>query len=114
MKRESVSSGGALLVLVRGCPGPWKELVEAIVRPEIDEADENIGKIGLGLDVIQFAGLYQRRDDGPIFSTIIVTGERAFLRVRACGRIERSTMLVSSSMRPSSRKRVRPSQCLRP
>jgi hypothetical protein len=32
--------------------------------------------------------------------------KRAFLRVRACGRIERLTMLVSSSMRPSSRKRV--------
>jgi hypothetical protein len=56
-----------------------KELVEAIVRPEIDEADENIGKIGLGLDVVQFAGLYQRRDDGPIFSTIIVTGEESIL-----------------------------------
>ena len=54
MKRESDSSGGALLLLARGCPGPWKELVEAIVRPEIDEADENIGKIGLGLDVVQF------------------------------------------------------------
>ena len=79
MKRESDSSGGALLLLARGCPGPWKELVEAIVRPEIDEADENIGKIGLGLDVVQFAGLYQRRDDGPIFSTIIVTGEESIL-----------------------------------
>ena len=66
-------------MLARGCPGPWKELVEAIVRPEIDEADENIGKIGLGLDVVQFAGLYQRRDDGPIFSTIIVTGEESIL-----------------------------------
>jgi hypothetical protein len=71
VERESDSSGGALLLLARGCPGPWKELVEAIVRPEIDEADENIGKIGLGLDVVQFAGLCQRRDDGPIFSTII-------------------------------------------
>src|SRR5262249_32889417 len=45
----------------------------------MDEADENIGKIGLGLDVVQFAGLYQRRDDGPIFSTIIVTGEESIL-----------------------------------
>ena len=30
MKRESDSSGGALLLLARGCPGPWKELVEAM------------------------------------------------------------------------------------
>jgi hypothetical protein len=66
-------------LLARRCPGPWEELVEAIVRPEIDEADENIGKVGLGLDVVQFAGLYQRRDDGPIFRTIIVTGEESIL-----------------------------------
>jgi len=75
-------SGGAPLLLAHGCPGPWKELVEAIVRPEIDEADENIGKIGLGLDVVKFAGLYQRRDDGPIFSTIIVTGKESIARRR--------------------------------
>jgi hypothetical protein len=65
VKRESDSSGGALLLLARGCPGPWKELVEAIVRPEIDEADENIGKIGLGLDVVQFAESEARRTGIP-------------------------------------------------
>jgi hypothetical protein len=35
--------------------------------------------------------------------------KRAFLRLRAMGRIVRSTTLVSISMRPSSRKRVSPS-----
>jgi hypothetical protein len=34
----------------------------------------------------------------------------AFLRLSAIGRIERSTMLLSISMRPSSRYRVSPSQ----
>jgi hypothetical protein len=34
----------------------------------------------------------------------------AFLRLSAMGRIVRSTMLESISMRPSSRKRVSPSQ----
>ena len=37
-----------------------EEFVAAIVWPEIDEADENIGQIGLGLDAVQFTGLYQR------------------------------------------------------
>jgi hypothetical protein len=32
VERESDSSGGALLLLARGCPDPWKELVEGI-RP---------------------------------------------------------------------------------
>ena len=35
---------------------------------------------------------------------------RAFLRFSAIGRMVRSTMLVSISMRPSSRKRLRPAQ----
>jgi hypothetical protein len=35
---------------------------------------------------------------------------RAFFRLSAMGRMERSTVLLSSSMRPSSIKRVRPSQ----
>ena len=34
----------------------------------------------------------------------------AFFRLSAIGRMERSTILLSSSMRPSSMKRVRPSQ----
>jgi hypothetical protein len=34
----------------------------------------------------------------------------AFFRLRAMGRIARSTILESISMRPSSTKRVRPSQ----
>src|SRR5258707_10116567 len=38
----------------------------------------------------------------------------AFLRLRTMGRMPRSTMLVSSSMRPSSRKRTSPSQWFRP
>jgi len=48
---------GALLLLARGSPSPRQEFVAAIVRPEIDEADENIGQIGLRLDTVQFTGL---------------------------------------------------------
>ncbi len=55
--------GGALLLLARGSPSPRQEFVAAIVWPEIDEADENIGQIGLGLDAVQFTGLYQRSQD---------------------------------------------------
>ena len=56
MKRENYSSG-VMLLPARGGPSPGKQLVEAIVRPEIDQADENIGEPGLRLDVVQFAGL---------------------------------------------------------
>ena len=93
-------SGGALLLLARGSPSPRQEFVAAIVRPEIDEADENIGQIGLGLDAVQFTGLYQRSQDRPIFGAVIMTREES--------------ILAGKGLRPSSRKRVRPSQCLRP
>ena len=44
VKREN-DSGGALLLLARGSPSSRQEFVAAIVRPEIDEADENIGQM---------------------------------------------------------------------
>ena len=78
MKREN-DSGGALLLLAHGGPSPGKELVQAIVRPKIDEADENVGEIGLGLYAVQFASLDQRSEDGPIFGAVIVTREESIL-----------------------------------
>ena len=81
VRHDEADAGKRRRAAVAGARLP-RELVEAIVRPEIDEADENIGKIGLGLDVVKFAGPYQRRDDGPIFSTIIVTGKESIARKR--------------------------------
>jgi hypothetical protein len=78
VKREN-DSGGALLLLAHGGPSPGKELVQAIVRPKIDEADENVGEIGLGLYAVQFASLDQRSEDGPIFGAVIVTREESIL-----------------------------------
>lgn len=79
MKRESGSGGGAVLLLARGGPGPWKEFVEAIVGPEIDQASEDIGKPGLGIDAGQFGGFDERGEDGPIFGAVVVTGEESIL-----------------------------------
>ncbi len=60
MKREN-DSGCALLLVARGGPSPGNEFVQAIVRPKVDEADENIGEIGLGLYAVQFASLCRAR-----------------------------------------------------
>jgi hypothetical protein len=78
VKREN-DSGGALLLLAHGGPSPGKELVQAIVRPKVDEADENVGEIGLGLYAVQFASLDQRGEDGPIFGAVVVTREESIL-----------------------------------
>jgi len=46
-------------------------------------------------DAAQFACFDQRGDHGPILSAVIRSGESAFLRLRAIGRIDRSTVLES-------------------
>ena len=53
-------------LLVRGGPGPGQKLVEAIVRPEIDETGKHVGDVGLAVDAIQFASLDQRSEHGPV------------------------------------------------
>ena len=78
MKRASDSSS-ALLLLARSGPGPWQELVEAIVGPEINQAGKAIGEPGLGIDIAQFSGLDERRENGPIFGAVIVTREEGIL-----------------------------------
>ena len=45
-------SGGAAQFLARGGPGPWHKFIQAIVRPEIDEAGDRVGQIGLGVDAV--------------------------------------------------------------
>jgi hypothetical protein len=80
------------------------------VEMAVDDFYKGVGEIGLRIDARKFAGLDQRGEDRPVFSAAVGTRESAFLRFSAMGRIERSTMLVSISMRPSSTKRVRPTQ----
>src|SRR6476646_3635273 len=58
-----------------GGPGPGHELVEARSRPEIDQAGEHVGEVGLRVDAAQFAGFDERGDAGPVLGALIVTGE---------------------------------------
>jgi len=70
-----------------------------------DDAGDDIGDVGLGVDLIELGGLDQRGEDGPV-----VGAARAFLRVSARNRMARSTALLSISIRPSARTRVGPAQ----
>jgi hypothetical protein len=83
---------------VRCCVGPRQEIVDLAVGMAVDDLGDDVGEIGVGFDIAQLAGFDQRGDD------------KAFFRLRAIGRMVRSTILESISMRPSSRKRVKPSQ----
>lgn len=91
------------------CPRRRHELIDARGGPEVDEFGEHVGQVGLRIDIVKLAALDQRGDAGPVCGTLVTAGEERVLRLSTIGLMLRSTMLVSSSTRPSLRKRVSPS-----
>src|SRR5215470_5110156 len=107
-------SSGLLLAAALHRPGPRQQFVELFHRPAIDEFGENVGQVSLRVEAIEFCRLNQRSHAGPTKCPLIVTREKAVFFVSAIRRFARSTLFVSISMRPSSRKRTRPRQRLSP
>ncbi len=68
-------------------PGPREEFGETAVGPVVDELGQDVGEVGLGIDAVQLAGLDQRGQTSPIFRPSSLPAKRAFLRLRATGRI---------------------------
>jgi hypothetical protein len=93
-------------------PGPGQQGVEVgHLGAAGDDPPEDIVEIGERLDAVELRGLDQRGSEAAIAQCRAPPsepGNRLFLRPSAIGQIERSTVLVSISARPSSRKMVRP------
>src|SRR4051794_4956554 len=49
-----------------GGPGPGQQFAEAAVWPVIDELGEHVSQVGMRIDAMQFAGLDQRGEHGPV------------------------------------------------
>jgi hypothetical protein len=47
----------------------------------VDEAAEDIGEIGLGIDRVELAGLDQRGDHAPVHAALIGAGEQGVLAI---------------------------------
>jgi hypothetical protein len=62
-------------------PCSWHEFVDARCGPEIDELVEDVGDVGLRLDVVELARLDQRRDAGPVFGPLVMTSEERVLAI---------------------------------
>ena len=62
-------------------PCPWHEFVDARGGPEIDEPVEDVGDVGLRLDVVELARLDQRGDAGPVFGPLVMAGEERVLAI---------------------------------
>ena len=91
-------------------PVPGQEVIEAVHGMPNGHALEHVLEIGEWLDVIELGGGDERADSRPALSTAIGSREEVVLASEAIGRMARSTVLVSSSMRPSLRKQQRASQ----
>ena len=48
-------------------PVPGKKFVDPAVWPEVDQARQNTGEIGLRIDAVEPAGLNEARHDAPVF-----------------------------------------------
>lgn len=72
----------------------------------VDDPGQDVGEIGERIDVVELASLDQGCDDGPMSTPPSDPANSAFLRLSLMPRIDRSAVLLSSSMRPSSMKRV--------
>ena len=71
----------------------------------IGHAFEDVLEVGEGLDVVELGGGMSEATIAQRAAPLSEPANRWFLRPRATGRMARSTVLLSSSMRPSSRKR---------
>src|SRR5262249_57797824 len=67
-------------------------------------------KIMIRLDGVELGSPDERGDHGPVLGAGVGAGEQRILASEPRGRIVRSTTLLSISMRPSSRNRLRPCQ----
>src|SRR3954452_9208386 len=66
-----------------GGPGPGQQFAEAAVWPVIDELGEHVSQVGMRIDAMQFAGLDQRGEHGPVFCPFIRTGEESVFSVES-------------------------------
>jgi hypothetical protein len=62
---------------IGGGPGPPHELVDRRAGPKVDELGEDVGEVGLRIDIVELEGLDQRRDAGSTLRPHVVAGRRA-------------------------------------
>jgi hypothetical protein len=52
---------------------------DTAVWPEVDEARQDVGEIGLWIDAVEPAGLNEARNNCPVLGGVIMAGEEAVL-----------------------------------
>ena len=63
-----------------GAPLPGQQLIDPAARPEIDEACQDVGQIGLRIYAMEPAGLDEAGDNSPVLGSVIIACEEVVLR----------------------------------
>src|SRR3954463_2872805 len=66
-----------------GGPGPGQQFAEEAVWPVIDELGQHVSQVGMRIDAMQFAGLDQRGEHGPVFCPFVRTSEECVFSVES-------------------------------
>ena len=92
-------------------PVPWQQRVQFVplVRPDTMRSSTSLSQAN-GSTSFSFADWIRVAMIAQCFPPLSEPANKAFSRPRATGRMARSTVLVSSSRRPSSRNRISPLQ----
>ncbi len=64
---------------------PRQQVVDLALFVPVDDGLEGLRQVGMGLDGVEFAGLDQRGDGGPVRGTGVMTGEERVLSVQGDG-----------------------------
>ena len=64
---------------------PRQQIVYLALFVPVDDGLEGLRQVGMGLDGIEFAGLNQRGDGGPVCGAGIVSGEEGVFAVQGDG-----------------------------
>ena len=63
----------------------------------VDDPRERVGEIGVGIDVVQFAGFDERGGDGPAFRAAVGPGEEGVLARSRSSRLRRSRLATPTA-----------------
>lgn len=61
---------------------PGHQFIDARLRPVVDQLFERIGEPSMRVDVVQFRSLDQRRDDRPVGTARVGTGEECIFTAK--------------------------------
>src|SRR4051794_17380608 len=66
-----------------GGPGPGQQFAEPAVGPVVDELGQHVGQVSMRIDAMQFAGLDQRGEHGPVFCPFVAASEQSIFSVES-------------------------------